>query len=48
MSWGKRDDQPELPQREAGSTVSKEEQETIREKRREIQDGYTRQWEQDW
>lgn len=47
--WGRSDDDtPDLPQREAGSTVSKEDQEKIRAKRNEIQDGYNRLWESDW
>lgn len=50
MSWGKKktDDKPELPQREAGATLSKEEQAKVREKRREVQEGYNRQWESGW
>lgn len=38
----------DLPQREAGSTVSREEQDKIREKRKELQEDYNRQWESGW
>jgi hypothetical protein len=38
----------DLPQRRAGSTLSKEDQKKVQDRRKEIQEGYNRQWESNW